>query len=143
MEALGRLFNVQYLMDGLYVNVKHCGGVTFVCYIAAGAGDTYTLAEATDAAGTGVQNLATITRFWTCTGNGSDAWTLTTQAAAATAVAAAAATSNLLVFEVDSTELTDGYDYLRVTSTGAGVVIPITRDLNIQRAPTLLPAMAA
>jgi len=143
MEGLGRVFNVQYLMSGLWVNMKYCSSVAFVCYIAAGAGDTYTLQEATTAAGGGAQNLVTVTRYFTNTGNGTDAWTLRTQAAAATVVAAAAATQNCTVFHVDGTELTDGFDYLRVTATGAGVIIPVTYDLTVQRTPANLPAMAA
>lgn len=143
MEALGRALNAQYLMDGLWVNMKYCSGVTFLCYLGGAAGDTYTLQNATTAAGGGAANLATITRYWTCTGNGSDAWTLNTQAAAATVVTAAAATQNCMCVEVDGVELADGFDYLRLTSTGAGIVVAITRDLTVQRLPSNLPAMSA
>jgi hypothetical protein len=141
MEALGRALNTQYLMNGLWINMKYCSGVTFLCYNV--GAETYTLQNATTAAGGGAANLATITRYWTCTGNGSDTWTLNTQAAAATVVTGAAATANCMVVEVDGVELADGFDYLNLTSTGGGIVVAITRDLTVQRLPSNLPAMSA
>lgn len=141
MEALGRLFNVQYLMDNVYVNLRDAGGVTFLCYLTGGAGDTYTLTEAKTAAGGSAQVLATITRYHTSTGNASDAWTLHTQAAASTFATAAAATENCAVVEVEASELSADFDYVKLASTGAGLVVAITRDLVVQRAPANLPAM--
>ena len=141
MEALGRTINPVALADGAYVSLRDVGGVAFSCYLAAAAGDTYTLVEAKDAAGTGAQNLATITRYHTSTGDGTDGWTLHTQTAAATVVTAAAATENAMVVEVDGTELSDTYDYVKLTSTGAGTVHAIARDLVVQRKPGNLPAL--
>jgi hypothetical protein len=141
MQALGRTFNWQYLMDGKYVNMKNVAGVAFLCYLTGAAGDTYTLVEAKDASGTGAQNLATVTEYWTCTGDGSDAWTKRTQAAAATVTTAAAATQNCMVFEVQSVELSDTYKYVKVTSTGAGIVTALHTNLLVQRTPANLPAM--
>jgi hypothetical protein len=141
MQALGRTFNWQYLMDGKYVNLKNVAGVAFLCYLGGGAGDTYTLVEAKDASGTGAQNLVTVTEYWTCTGDGSDAWTKRTQAAAATVTTAAAATQNCMVFEVQSVELSDTYKYVKVTSTGAGIVTALHTNLLVQRTPANLAAM--
>lgn len=142
MEALGRVLNVQNAMDGLYVNLTNCGGVTFACYLTGAAGDTYTLVEAKTAGGGSAQNLATITRWHTNTGNGTDAWVKHTQAAAATVVAAATAAEQCVVIEVDVEELSDLYKFVKLTSTGAGLVVAITRDLKVQRAPANLAAMA-
>jgi len=141
MEALGHTINAQYLMDGRYVSLKDCQSVAFLCYLTGAAGDTYTLVEAQDASGSGAQNLATITRYHTNTGNGSDAWTLRTQAAAATVTTAAAATQNCMWFEVDGAELSDGFDYVKVTSTGAGIVIAVQHGLDVQRKPGNLTAI--
>ena len=143
MEALGRLFNVLSLGDAKYVNLRDCGGVTFMCYLAAAAGDTWTLQEATTAAGGGATNLVTITRFHTCTGDGTDAWTLRTQAAAATVVTAAAATQNAMVVEVEAEELSAGFSYVKLTSTGAGLVTAVTRDLRVARKPSNLAVISA
>lgn len=142
-KALGRLFNTSPAADGVWINLREAGGVAFLCYLAGAAGDTYTLQEAKDSSGTGAQNLAVVTEYFTNTGNASDAWTRRTQAAAATVVTAAAATQNAMVFEVEGTQLSDTYKYVKVTSTGAGTVNAVTRDLMTQRAAANLPAMGA
>jgi hypothetical protein len=141
-KALGRLFNSTPAGDGKWINVRDAGGVAFLCYLAGAVGDVYTLQEAKDAGGTGAQNLVCLSEFWTNTGDGSDAWTRRTNAPAlATVTTAAAATQNAMVCEVQGTSLSDGYKYVKLTSTGAGAVNAVTRDLMTQRAPENLPAM--
>jgi hypothetical protein len=142
-KALGRLFNTSPAADGVYINLREAGGIAFLCFLTGAAGDTYTLVEAKDSAGTGAQNLAAVTEYYTNTGNASDAWTRRTQAAAATVVTTATATQNAAVFEVEATQLSDTYKYVKVTSTGAGAVNAVTRDLMTQRTPANLPAMGA
>ena len=143
MEALGRLFNYRHLADGGWIRLDQCGGVSFLCYLTGAVGDTYTLQEATSSVGAGAQNLAKISKFWTCTGDGSDAWTKRTQAAAATMVTAAAATQNAACVEVDVEQLSDGFKYVKLTSTGAGLVTAVQRDLKVQRTPANLPAVTS
>jgi hypothetical protein len=143
MEALGRLFNYRHLADAGYVRMDQCGGVTFFCYLAAAAGDTYTLSEAKTSTGGSVQTLATITRWWTCTGDGTDTWTLHTQAAASTVVTAASAAENGMCVEVDGVELSDTFKYLKLASTGAGLVTAVQRDLVVARKPSSLPAVTS
>ena len=140
-KALGRLFNTSPAADGVWINLREAGGIAFLCYLGGAAGDTYTLQEAKDSSGTGAQNLAVVTEYFTNTGNASDAWTRRTQAAAATVVAAATATQQAAVFEVENTQLSDTYKFVKVTSTGAGTVNAVTRDLMTQRGPANLPAM--
>ena len=142
-KALGRVFNSAPAADAVWINLKEIGGVSFVCYLAGAVGDTYTLQEARDAAGTGAQNLPIVTDYHTSTGNGSDQWVKRTQAAAATVVTAAAANQNAMVVEVRGPQLSDGYRYVRVSSTGAGTVNAVAQDLMSGRAPELLPAMGA
>ncbi|MEU9792887.1 hypothetical protein AB0E27_20055 [Streptomyces sparsogenes] len=143
-KALGRLINTTPAADGVWIALKGAAaGVTFSCYLAGAVGDTYTLQEAKDSGGTGAQNLPCISEYHTNTGNGSDAWTRRTQAAAATVTTAAAATQNAAVIEVEGTSLSDGYKYVKLTSTGAGTVTALTRDLTAQRAPANLPATGA
>lgn len=142
-KALGRLLNSTPAGDGKWINLREAGGVTFLCYLSGAAGDTYTLQEAKDSSGTGAQNLAIFTEYYTNTGDGSDAWTRRTQAAAATITTAAAATQNAMVCEVEGTSLSDTYKYVKLTSTGAGTVNAVTRDLMTQRTPANLPAMGA
>lgn len=141
IEALGHDINAQAIMDNVYVNLRDASAVAFLCYLAGAAGDTYTLTEAKTAAGGSAQVLATITRFHTNTGTGVDAWTERTQASASTMVTAAAATQNCALLEVRAEELSDGYKFVKLASTGAGLVSTITHSLNTQRAPANLPAM--
>ncbi|WP_433893042.1 hypothetical protein [Streptomyces sp. CA-111067] len=142
-KALGRSFNIMGIGDGKYVNMREAGGIAFSCYLAAAAGDTYTLVQAKDSAGTGAKNLVAVTDYYTCTGDGTDTWTHRTQAAAATVVTAASAVQNHAVFEVEASQLDDGFTHVKVTSTGAGLVTPIPRDLMTQRDPANLKALSA
>jgi hypothetical protein len=142
MDALGRKFNYRHLSDGGWINLKDAGGVAFLCYLAGAAGDTYTLQEATTVTGTNAQNLACITRWHTCTGDGTDTWTRRTQAAAATVVTAAAATSNGMCVEVQPEQLSAGFGFVKLTSTGAGLVTALAYDLKVQRKPANLPALS-
>jgi hypothetical protein len=147
-KALGRLINTTPAADGVWVALKGAAaGVTFSCYLGGAVGDTYTLQEAKDSAGTGAQNLACISDYHTNTGNGTDAWTRRTQAAAAPRNTAPAPPpkpkQNAMVVEVEGTSLSDGYRYVKLTSTGAGTVTALTRDLLSQRAPANLPATGA
>lgn len=143
MEALGRLFNYIAAADNVYINVRDAGGVSFLCYLTGGAGDTWTLTEATTSGGGSAAVLATITQWYTCTGDGTDAWVKHTQAAASTVVTAAAAAENAACFHVKPEELSAGFDYIKVASTGAGLVTAVAHDLLVQRAPANLPALGA
>lgn len=140
MEALGRVFNAIAIADAVYVPLKDVGGVSFLCYLAAAAGDTYTLTEAKDAAGTGAQVLATIERWWTSNGVGG-VWTLHTQAAGSTVVTAASTAENGMCVEVEAPELSALYTHVKLASTGAGLVTAIQRDLHVMRKPSNLPAL--
>ncbi|MGW5429957.1 hypothetical protein ACWET9_22505 [Streptomyces sp. NPDC004059] len=145
-KGLGRIFNTTPAADGVWIALKGAAaGVDFSCYLAGAVGDVYTLQEAKDNAGTGAQNLAIISEYHTCTGNGSDAWVKRSNGASplATVTTAAAATQNAMVVSVEGTSLSDGYKYVKLTSTGAGTVNAITRDLLAQRAPANLPATGA
>lgn len=139
--GLGRLYNYRHVADGGYVSLRSAGAVDFLCYLTGGAGDTYTVQEAKDASGTGAQNLAVITTYWTCTGDGSDAWTKRTQAAGAAVTTAAAAIQNAACFCIDADQLSAGYTYVKCTSTGAGLVTALVHDLIVQRAPQNLKAL--
>lgn len=141
MHALGRLFNYRHLADGGYISLKDADSASFFCYLAGAAGDTYTLTEAKDASGTGAQVLAVFTEFFTCSGDGSDTWTRHTQAAASTVVTSAVTAQNSMCCEVEAASLDAGFTYVKLTSTGAGLVTAVTHDLEVQRRPSNLPAL--
>ena len=141
MDALGRLFNYRHVADNGYIRLDNASHATFLTFLTGGVGDTYTLTEATSAAGAGAQVLAVITRYYTCTGDGSDAWVLRTQAAGSTMVTAASAAQNCAVLEVEAQSLSAGYKYVKLASTGAGLVSALHTDLSDQRRPDSLPAI--
>ncbi len=136
MEALGRLFNVSPVADDVYIDLRNCGGVTFVCVNT--SGDTYTLTEATTAAGGGAQVLSTIDKFYYSATVGA-AWAEQTKTVGSTMVPTAS--QDVAVLELDAIELSDGYGFVKLASTGAGTVFAITHELHSQRKPQNLPAM--
>lgn len=138
MHALGRLFNVLGTGDDAYVSLIQADAVSFICILA--AGDTYTVREATDAAGTGAQVLARITEYYTSRADGTAVWAKNT-IAANSAITTTATTQGLAVIHIGNVQLSDGYRYLKCTSTGAGLVIPLVHDLKVQRTPANLPAL--
>lgn len=141
MHALGRLMNYRHIADGGYISLKDADSASFLCYLGGAAGDTYTLTQAQDASGTGAKVLAAFTEFFTCTGDGSDTWTRTTQAAASTVVTSATAAQQSMCCEVEAAALDAGFTYVKLTSTGAGLVTAMTHDLEVQRRPNNLPAL--
>ena len=137
MDALGRLFDIVPVADGVFINVTGVGNVCFLGILA--AGDTWTLQEATAASGGTEQNLAVITKSYVqTTGAGADTWTKLTQAANAAEVTSSA--QDAVVIEVDTTALSAGFDFLKLTSTSTGTVTAILTDLKVQRKPENLPA---
>lgn len=137
MEGLGRVFNVVPTGDAAYVSMKSAAGITFLC-VGANA-ETFTLAEAKDAAGTGSQSLATITQYYSNSAAvGATAWVK--EAIAAGAVVTTTTAKPVAVIHVAMAELSDTYDYLRVSSSSTGTVVAILHDLVVQRAPANLVA---
>lgn len=137
-DGLGRVFNIVAVADGVLVKMRPGTAVTFVGYLA--TGDTYTVQEAKDSAGTGAQNLAAITRYFNSSGAGG-VWSRQTQAAAATVTNDGTANNKCSAFTIRAEQLSDNYTHLKCTSTGAGVVYAIVHDLLVQRTPQNLPAL--
>lgn len=136
-EMIGRTINVVPTADAVEIALKEVTGVTFVCVGA----DTYTLAEATDAAGTGAQSLVVIDRYLlTTSAAGAAAWSVVTRETPLATVAPGS--GEVAAVYVHHTQLSDGFDYVRMSSASAGLVIAIAGDLRVQRSPELLPALA-
>ena len=135
-EALGHLFNVVPLADGVEIDVRNVSAVTFVCT----GNDTFTVEESTADDGTGAQDLDVVDRYYTNTSTaGGAAWVLATQ----TADADVTIGSGSAVFTVDVNAMSDGFDYLECTSASSGTVAAILHGLAVQRAPQNLPQLAA
>ena len=143
MKAQGRLIgNPVMIADNVYVSMVNCTNMAFLCYLAGAAGDTYTLTEAKTAAGGSAQALACITQYTTADGVGG-ATTKQTQAAGSTVVATAATAQNGMLVEVGAEQLSDGFKWIKLASTGAGLVTAVPTDLSIQRTPANLPSVIA
>lgn len=141
MEALGRLFNVVPLANGLWVNMADAEAVTFVCYEDGGATDI-TIKEAKDSSGTDEQDLDVVDRYYTSAGTGT-AWALQTQTAAALVEPTDATAQDAVVIHVTAASMSDGFTHLECTSDSADsppIVVAILHDLEVQRDPEVLAA---
>lgn len=136
MEALGRLFNVVPTADGAAVSLRHATGVSFLCVGA----DTYTVTVADTAGGSYATPGNVVSHYYAnAQVNGSAAWTRATQAASN----AVTLSGGCAVVTVDADSLPDGKAYIKCTSSSAGLVVALTHDLTVQRAPQNLPALGA
>lgn len=166
MQALGRLFDIGLgappaatngAVTGKRVHLKNAGGVTVVLVagVATGGDDLQVdLQQHTVSSGGSAADLDVITEYWlksATTMDNSETWTKYTQSAASEIAVAASETTdveqNILVFEVDSAELSDGYEWISVDVPDLGTgdktltVLYFLRDLHVQRAPANLPAL--
>lgn len=138
MRALGRVFDVVPIASGKYISMKNASGVTFVC---TGA-DTFTVREAQSAAGLNVQNIpSVITQYYQQAGtDGTNGWTVQTQAGAAAVIQAGAYTT---VIEVFGSMMDDGFPYVYCHAASAGLVTAVLHDLTVQRYPSNLATLVA
>lgn len=139
MEGLGRVFNVVPAAAGLYINMRDCSAITFIC-TGAGSGSTFNFAEAKTSGGGSVQDLgAVISQYYTTTDvDGSVAWTKVTQAAADET--GSVASGSVAAVCIECSKLDDGFDYVSCTDSASqgGTVIAILHDLTVQRTPANL-----
>lgn len=163
MKALGRLFNIfpvfapidlaSGAVTGGRVHLRGCSGVTFV-YIA----DAGTAGEDTDldiqqhnvASAGSPLDLDVVTQWYSkraTTLDGDDVWVRHTQAAASEVDLGADEGENqvIAVIEIDTGQLSEGYEWVSVNSTDPGTtagklgcVIAITHGLADMRRPDLL-----
>lgn len=138
MRALGREFDVVPIASGVYISMKNCSGITFVC---TGA-DTFTVREAQSASGLNVQNIGNvITQYYQNTSTaGAAAWTVQTQAGAAAVTQAGAYAT---VIEIFGSMMDDGFPYVYCHAASAGLVTAIPHDLTVQRYPSNLAILSA
>lgn len=163
MEALGRLFDISIgatpadavagAITGKRVRLNRASGVTIV--VVAGAGSTdildVDLQEHSAATGGTSQDLDIIDHYYLkdeTTLDGDETWTKVTQSAASEITnAGSASAEQILVIEVDATQLSDGFEYVSLNVPDLGTngskyvtVLYLLRDLTVQRAPANLAA---
>lgn len=162
MEGLGRLFDIvagvvpvdlsTAAVTGKRVSLKNAGGCTVVLFKAAGTADqdpALDLKQHTAATGGTSADLDIVDHYFVKSATalaGSETWTRVTQTAASEVtdpggLGTSAESQQIVVFEVDAAELTDGYGWisLDIADVGAnaqlGSVLYILRDLHVQRTP--------
>lgn len=163
-EGLGRLFDVGTgtvpvdasagAQTGLRTHLKNAGGVDFLVLLGAAASGTeditFDLQEANAATGGTIQDLDVVDHYYRkaeATLDNDETWTKVTQAKASevTVAGASFATQQVtLVIPVNGESLSDGFEWVSLNATDPGTVarllaiVPVVRDLNVQRAPANL-----
>lgn len=166
MHGLGRLFDIGLgappaatngAVTGQRVHLNNCAGVTVVLVggVATGGDDLQVDLQQHTASSSGTTaDLDVITEYWLKSAvaiDNSETWTRYTQAAASEIAVAASETTdieqNILVFEVEASSLSDGYEWISVNVPDLGTgdktltVLYFMRDLAVQRTPANLAAL--
>ena len=160
-SALGRLFNVSVgavptdavggAITGNRVHLKDAGGVSFIVVASAGSTDILDvdLQEHNAATGGTSQDLDIITKYYyqdETTLDGDETWTEGSQSAASeiTNIGSASA-QQLVVIEVRSEQLSDGFEWVSLNVPDLGTngtkyvaVLNVVHDLMVMRKPTNL-----
>jgi len=136
MHALGRTVDigtafvptdvVAGAVTGALIFMGDCEGVLFVCVHNGASTDIidFDLQESDAASGGTPRDLDVITEYWKkdeATLDNDETWTRVTQTAASEITNAGTASQQLLVaFHVESSQLSDGYEYIGVNVPDAG-----------------------
>lgn len=163
MDALGRLFDIGLgvapvdwdtadAFTGKRIYVGDCGGVTIVAVAGAGGANTigFDVQQHTASVSGTSGDLDCVTYWYSkqeATLDNDEAWVKTTQSVASevTYPSADGAKQKLIVIEVDSAQLSDGYAWISLdmamtsSTSQLGAVLYIKHDLKVQRTPANLP----
>lgn len=141
-EALGRLINMHYPADDVYINLGDAAAVSFYVYEVDGA-TSVTITFSDDAAGTTTSTPDVIDHFYGKSADVSSAvWHKTTQTASET-FTPADTTEDSAVATVLATMCPDGKPWVKATADGSAIVFAVTHDLRDQRTPENLGSMIA
>jgi hypothetical protein len=136
MEGLGRLFNVVYPADDVYVSLKDAAAVTFVVSETDGA-TSATITFSNNAAGGSTATPDVIDHLYeSATDVAGGKWTRIDFTASETFLKTD--TNDLAVVTVDASMCPDGKPYVKCTADGSALVTAILHDLLYQRSPTVL-----
>lgn len=165
-SALGRLFNVSLgavpadavaaAITGSRVHLKDVGGVSFIVVASAGSTDILDvdLQEHNAATGGTSQDLDIITKYYyqsETTLDGDETWTEGSQTAASEITnIGAASEEQLVVIEVRSEQLSDGFEWVSLNVPDLGTngtkyvaILNVVHDLMVMRKPTNLAQLNA
>jgi hypothetical protein len=141
-EGLGRLFDVEPQISRNTtpngVSLKDAAGVTFVCFVPAGGGDTFIVKQSGAHAGT-YTAFAPISRYYNkATLDGASQWT--DSGDLASNIGTVTIGSGSVAFYVGADDLPAGSAYVEVVPGTSGIVVAILHDLEVQRGPKYLRA---
>jgi hypothetical protein len=141
-NALGRIINVVYPADNVYISLKDAGGVTFIGYEATTA-STLTFTFSSDASGSSTSTPAFITEYYGATNATSGGvWHRTTMTAG-NVVTKSNSGEDRVAVEVLASSCPDGKPYVKCDINGSGIVVAILHDLAYQRNPAKLRSVTA
>jgi hypothetical protein len=142
-EALGRLNNVHYPADDVYVSLVDAAGVTFYGYEVDGA-TVFLVTFSSDAAGSATATPDVIDHYY---GRSADVsggvWHRTAVSPASETFTAADTTEDLVAIEITAAMCPDGKPYVKCAADGSGIVFAVLHDLTFQRAPQNLRSITA
>lgn len=142
-EGLGRLYNLHYPADDVYVSLKDAAGVTFYVYEVDGATQA-TITFSNDAAGTTTSTPDVIDHVYGKSADvASGVWHRTAVSPASESVTAADGTEDSIAIEISAAMCPDGKPYVKCTSDGSGIVFAVLHDLAYQRTPENLRSITA
>ena len=133
MKGLGRVYNVVAAASGVHIPLTNATAVSFVTYLDAGT-QVATIKESVDGASEQALDCNVYPHkgpgvgcTWTAMAEQDDTLDLGTDA-----------TNDCMVFTVDASQLSDGFNCVEVTVSG-GICVAIVHDLVQQRKPANLP----
>ena len=141
-EGLGRLFDVEPQISRNTspngVSLKDAAGVTFVCFVPGGGGDTFIVKQSGAHAGT-YTAFSPISRYYNKSAlDGTAQWT--DSGDLATNIGTVTIGSGSVAFYVGADDLPAGSMYVEVVPGTSGIVVAILHDLEVQRGPKYLRA---
>lgn len=141
-EALGRVNNVHYPADDVYIALRDAAGITFYVHEVDGATQAV-ITFASDAAGTGAETPSVIDHYYGKSADVSNGvWHKTTMTAGDT-VTKADGTEDLIAIEILANMAPSGKSWVKCTADGSGIVFAVLHDLSYPRTPANLRSVIA
>ncbi len=145
--GLGRVFNVVSEASGVALSLKNCNAITYVvdvsgaCTLTVLAGKVY---------GTVATNWSVAAGFavppvWhqSTAADGTAGWTKVTSSWSTNVLTCAGTNHYLTAVTFFTTQMADGYAYIKATASAANNTVAILHDLSVARTPANLAIVGA
>jgi hypothetical protein len=142
-EGLGRVVNVIYPANGVYVCLSDYSGVTFIVFEAT-TGTSCTLTFSSDNAGTSTSTPAVLDHYYGATNATSGGvWHRTAVSPASNTFNKSNSGEDRAALYVSAASCPDGKPYVKCVGNGSSIVIAILHDPAYGRAPQNLRSVTA